>query len=427
MAQTFNVRALATASRPALALLTVVEIALFFTPFAQGQTYQGIHHFTGADGDHPYAGLTIDAGGKLYGTTLEGGSEYGTVFRLARAGSGWVLTTLYKFTGGTDGYYPAARVVFGPDGALYGTTEQGGDPNECRPTSCGTVFRLQPPPTTCKTAACPWIKTIIHNFEGTSHGFDGRVPVGDLTFDRAGNLYGVTENGGQYDDGAVYELTKSGGNWIASTLYSFTNIFGSPRSGVTIGADGNLYGTVFSAYHYYGGVYRLVSSGNGWTEQDIYKFSLTDGAYPWAGIIFDSAGNLYGATSSGGPNGGGTAFELSPMIGGWSLSTLFAFTGPCCGGAAGPVANLIFDQSGDLYGTTYADGQFQLGSIFKLASGSNGWTYASLYDFNDAGVAAYPVSNVSFDASGNLYGTTSEGGTPAFCSGGCGGVWEITP
>lgn len=409
-------------------LAIACALTLLYAPCAHGQTYQAIHKFIGSDGSHPYAGLTIDRGGKLYGTTFQGGSDQdGTVFRLSPAGSGWVLSSLYSFKGGADGYLPWARVVFGPDGALYGTTYQGGDPSRCQPIGCGTVFRLQPPPATCKTVVCPWTKTIIHNFAGTPQGFDGQGPLGDLTFDQAGNLYGTTQLGGQYGQGTVYQLSRSGGSWIATTLYSFTNSFGQPHAGVTFGPDGNLYGTVFLVFHYYGGVYRLVHSGNTWTEEDIYKFNLNDGIYPDAGITFDSAGNLYGATTANGPNGGGTVFELSPSNGAWTFSVLYPFSGPCCGGASGPVANLVFDASGNLYGTTYSDGQFQLGSVFKLTPGSGGWTYTSLYDFNDAGVAASPISNVVFDSSGNLYGTTSLGSTPAFCSGGCGNIWQIAP
>src|SRR4051812_7871945 len=260
MAQRLRVYSLARIFKATFAI--VFGLVLFQPPLARAQGYQEIHHFARSDGYHPHAGLTIDAGGKLYGTTFQGGSaDYGTVFRLSRAGTGWVLNMLYSFQGPSDGVHPAARVVFGPDGALYGTTSQGGD-MECDILGCGTVFRLQPPPTTCKTVVCTWTKTTIHVFEGRSHGFDGRVPVGDLIFDSAGNMYGVTEHGGQYDYGMVYQLTRSGGGWTASTLYSFTNSFGLPQSGVTFGADGDLYGTVNFAYHFWGGVYRLVPSGS---------------------------------------------------------------------------------------------------------------------------------------------------------------------
>jgi len=182
------------------ALAIVAGLALLLAPAATSQTFQVIHNFTGGDGEHPYAGLTMDAGGKLYGTTAEGGRYgYGTVFQLTHKTSGWVLNVLYNFQGGSDGELPTARVVFGPDGVLYGTTFQGGNLNcgNGNELGCGVVFSLQPPATYCKTALCPWTKMTPHAFAGTAESFDGQNPVGDLTFDSAGNIYGVTNMGGQ--------------------------------------------------------------------------------------------------------------------------------------------------------------------------------------------------------------------------------------
>ena len=156
----------------------------------------------------------------------------------------------------------------------------------------------------------------------------------------------------------------------------------------------------------------------------LWSFDGKDGSAPLSGLILDAAGNLYGATSSYGANGGGTVFEISPSNGGWSYSVLYNLPGSCC--YAGPGANLVFDQSGNLYGTTFAEGADNLGSVFQLTPGGGGWTYTSLYDFNDPYTAAYPVSNVVFDSSGNLYGTTVNGGPPYYCGYGCGTVWEIS-
>jgi len=410
----------------AFSAIFVLVVAVALTPVANSQTFQVIHQFSGTDGEHPYAGLTMDGAGRLYGTTAQGGaSGYGTVFRLARAGSSWVLTTLYTFQGGSDGAYPSSRVVFGPDGTLYGNTSQGGVP-DCGGQTCGTVFNLQPPSTVCRSTLCPWTKTTLHSFQGTGNGFDGQSPVGDLTFDSAGNIYGATNLGGQYNTGMVYELTRTSGGWTETNLHSFTNTLGFPDAGVTLDSSGNLYGTTQFAYDYYGSVYELSPSGSGWVEQTIHKFQLDDGGFPYASVILDNVGNLYGATTAYGVNNGGTAFELSPANGSWSFSLLYSFAAPCCG-EGGPRANLTFDQAGNLYGTTSSDGADQLGSIFKLTHGSNGWTYTSLYDFNDASIAADPMSNVIFDTSGNLYGTYAIGYRPAYCSYGCGGVWEITP
>jgi uncharacterized repeat protein (TIGR03803 family) len=408
----------------AFALALILTLTTLAAQSAQAQTFQLLHRFTdGDDGGLPLAGLTMDAAGRLYGTTHYGGAHgFGTVFQLTQAGSGWVLNTIYSFQGGTDGAYPDARAIFGPDGTLYGTTSAGGDPT-CI-DSCGTVFNLQPPATACKTTLCPWRKTIIHNFVGTQGGNDGENPMGDLTFDQAGKLYGTASYGGQYNDGMVYQLSKANGSWTESILYSFTIFQTNPMSGVTLDANGNLYGTVPFAYGYHGAVYELTMSSSGWTFQVIHNLQQGDGSIPYAGLIIDSAGKLYGATTGLGANGGGTAFELTPSDGGWSFSVLYSFGGANYGG---PRANLAFDQSGNLYGTTFGDGANDLGSVFKLTPGASGWTYTSLYDFSEQYVAAYPISSVVFDTSGNLYGTTSSGGSPYNCQESCGVVWEITP
>lgn len=409
------------------ATAALFALVVVLAPFAQSQTFQLVHRFTNVDGAYPLAGLTIDAQGRLYGTTSQGGAYgYGMVFRLTHAGSGWVENVLYSFRYGTDGGLPGSRVIFGPDGTLYGTAAYGGDPNCNPPTSCGVVFNLQPPTTACKTPLCPWRETVIHSFEGTLGGYDGELPMGDLAFDSAGNLYGTTEYGGQYDKGMVYKLTKVNGTWTESNLFSFTNMVSYPSAGVTIDANGNLYGTVTYANGYYGAIYQLTPSGSGSTMQVLHYFQLSDGAYPYAGLIFDAAGNLYGATIHYGVNHGGTAFELSPANGSWTFSVLYNFAGMDYY-RTGPQANLVFDQSGNLYGTTAGDGSFLLGSVFKLTPGAGGWTYTSLYDFNDQYTAEYPVSNVVFDSAGNLYGTTSQGGGHGYCNLGCGVVWEITP
>ena len=408
---TFTINSFRRAALPAM----LVALVAFAFPSAQSQTYQVIHRFQAGDGAGPSAGLTVDAAGRLYGVTGAGGVfNFGTVFKLVRSGSGWTLNTLYSFRGDNDGVNPVARVTFGPDGALYGTTLRGGG-NGCNGTGCGTVFKLKPPPSACKTAICPWNETILHAFALN----DGNSPLGDLIFDVSGNIYGVTSQGGAPNyGGVVYELTPSGGGWTESILYSFGGSLLNPTAGVIFDKSGNLYGTLGG--YGYGNVFQLTPSAGGWVENTLYGFQGgNDGGYPY-GLISDAAGNLYGVTYLS-STGGGTVFELTPTNGAWTFSVLYSFAV----GSGGPVAPLTMDKAGNLYGTTYGDGAYGKGSIFKLTTGAGGWTYASLHDFTGTnGDGAHPASNVSFDANGNLYGTASRGGNGQ-CD--CGLVWEITP
>jgi len=410
-------------------VLCYVMTTLTMQP-AHGQTYTALHTFTGPDGANPHAGVTPDASGNLYGTTYEGGTHNrvcgngcGTVFKLTHKNSGWVLTTLYSFQGGFDGAAPTARVVWGPDGALYGTTS-GSLGN------FGTVFRLTPPAAICHAVSCPWTETVIYRFTG---GVDGDQPgYGDLIFDQAGNIYGTTVQGGAHQQGTVFKLTRFDTVWLESVLYSFAGPSDGayPFGGLVFDNAGNLYGTTT-----YGGVptqgfsqglgaiFQLTPSGSGWTESVLWRFQdELDGAFPYAALTFDSSGTAYGTASSGGGGlcnildvaGCGTIFE------GFGTG-IYSFSGSQQGlyTPYGPAAPLTSDAAGNLYGTTYQDGANNDGSVFKLTHGDSGWTYASLHDFgNNDG--AFPLSNVVFDSSGNMFGTALGGS-----SGGV--VWEITP
>jgi uncharacterized repeat protein (TIGR03803 family) len=392
---------------------------------AQAQTYTVVHDFTGGlDGDSPYAGLTIDRAGNLEGTTFSGGAaDEGAVFKLVHNGSNWTVNPLYSFAGGTDGSHPQARVIIGPDGNLYGTTYSGGMGTCIEFPGCGIVFKLSPPPTICQSVQCPWNETVLYRFPGGPAG--GNPGLGDLLFDSQGNIYGTTESGGASGQGTVYKLTPNHGTWVETVLYSFTG--GSdgavPYAGVIMDSAGNLYGTTYgggSGQH--GTVFELSPSGSGWTEQVLHPFQYqTDGGYPSAGVIFDRTGNLYGAAMGGGPNGGGTIFELTPSRGSWTFDVLYNFANPG-DGANGPYSSLIVDQGGSLYDTTpgWNDGG-NAGSIFKLTPSGGGWTYTLLhqFDFTDGD---NPIGGVVLDASGNLYGTTFLGGTEA-----PGVAWKFTP
>jgi uncharacterized repeat protein (TIGR03803 family) len=404
-----TLRHAATAAAP-LAIAIVFALAVVTPPVAHSQTLNVLHAFTGAgDGGNPSAGLTMDKAGNLYGTTLYGGAGGGTVFKLSHSGSSWVLNNLYSFTGGDDGGNSQARVIFGSDGSLYGTTSAGGYAN-------GVVFNLRPQATACKSAICPWTETVLYRFQG---GSDGIIPeYGDLTFDQAGNVYGTTVEGGLLSCGGscgvVFKLTKSGNSWTESVLYSFTggNDGGSPFSGVIFDSAGNLYGTA-----YYGGdisagtVYELSPSGSGWTEKTLTDFS-GGGGFPVGGLTFDQQGNLFGTGFSG-----GTAFELSPSNGNWTYSLLYTFNG-----FDGPFGSPTFDAAGNFYGTNATGGAYDQGFVFKLAPSNGGWNFTDLYDFTGGNDGGFPVSNVILDAKRNLYGTTYLGGVY-----GEGVAWELTP
>jgi len=398
----------------------MLALTFLFLPSAQAQSYSVIYNFTrGTDGAFPEAGLTMDKAGNLYGTAYQGGStDRGTVFKLVRKASGWVLSPLYSFTGRTDGGAPIARVVFGPDGSLFGTTEFGG--RNCG-SGCGTVFNLKPPPFACKTALCPWTETVIYSFSGFT---DGANPgYGDLTFDPAGNIYGTTYFGGNNAQGVVYELAHSGSSWSESAIYLFTGgqDGANPYSSVVFDQVGNFYGTAFGGGAGHGTVFQLTPSGSGWSENTLYTFQDTnDGGTPFGGLVFDSAGNLYGTTSTGGSGGGGTVYELASSGGGWTFDVIGSFAGTAY--LPGPYCSLTMDAAGNLYGTTLKDGSHSAGSVFKLTPSGSGWTLTDLYDFTGGQDGGLPYGSVLIDSNGNLYGTASQGGADGY-----GVVWEITP
>lgn len=413
-------------ARAAAKLSFVILGIVVLVSGAQAQTFSVLHSFMNEnDGAVPEAGVTIDQFGNLYGTTANGGTgcQCGVVYKLAQRNGSWILTPLYEFGGGNDGSIPTARVVFGPDGKLYGTTQSGGASG-----IWGTVFSLVPPATVCKTAFCPWKKTTLYSFSQD----DGAYPNnGDLVFDRSGNIYGVTNEGGpgdcrEFGCGAVYKLSQSNGQWSESALYLFqTNTGNQPWSGVLLDSSGNAYGTTpAGGPNNTGTIYQLTPSGDTWSEMDIYDFpNPSNGSVPEGGLIADSSGNLYGTATGGSPGGAAAVFELTPSGGSWNYQVIYTSAN-----FAGSWANLSIDAAGNLYGTTYQGGAHESGAVFTLTHTGNGWSYSSLHDFTGGTDGRYPVSNVAMDASGNLYGTAEPGGTPSQpCPQGCGVVWKITP
>lgn len=310
---------------------------------------------------------------------------------------------LHSFTGGADGASPIGTLVFDSAGHLYGTARFGGT------TGGGTAFELAP------TVDGIWSEKVLYNFPVEDRR-DSIYPIGELIMDSKGNLYGMTTYGGANDDGSVFELSpKSGGTWTEKTLYSF-NENGkdgySPVAGLTLQA-GNLYGTTSDGGPAYAGtVFELISKGNGaWTEKILHSFDGKDGTGPAARVIFDSSGNLYGTTTFSGAGQGcgttrcGTVFELTPKgTGAWTEKVLYNFNNNATDGQT--PTSLIFDALGNLYGTTYYGGAYGYGAVFELSPAVGGnWSENLVFSFDGSETGDTPMG-LTIDASGNLYGET---------------------
>ncbi len=404
-------------------VLTAILLAVVATLAAHAQTFNVIYNVPGQLGGEPWSGVTMDRSGNLFGTTFYGGNGHGSVYKVTHSGSGWVASVLYTFTGGTDGAYPYAGITIGPDGALYGTTYGGGGTG-CG-YGCGTVYRLHPPASFCRTAICSWTETVLYRFTG---GPDGRAPYAGIAFDQAGNLYGTTLAGGLstcnggFGCGVVYRLASSGGSWTQTVLHSFAggNDGAAPRAGLVLDSSGRLYGTTAQGGRSGQGiVFQLASSGSSWTENVLYSFTgAGDGGGPIAGLIFDSLGNLYGATANGG-SGLCKVFELTPAGSAWSFALLYSFTyleGANC------AASLTLDGAGNLYGTSAGGGTFANGVVFKLTPSGGAWTYSALHEFTGGSDGEDLYSTPVLDALGNVYATASLGG-----GAGGGTVFQIAP
>jgi len=357
--------------------------------------------------------LVSDAAGNIYGTSGSSGlSQLGVVFKLARSSSsntGWIGSDVYSFPA-SCGATPIAGLVVDASGNLYGATVSGGTYN------LGTIFELSP------NGSGGWIEKVLHNFRG---GVDGEGPRSKLTLDAVGNLYGSASGGGPNSGGYVFELSPlSGGGWSKKTLYSFCAKHGCPDGyvpgDVVFGADGNIYGTTAAGGTWNAGtLFKLSNSSSGWTETVLYSgFHGTTGvgAVPNGGLVFDSSGNIYGTTVVG-FNGKGTVFELSLATS--ALTYIYAFSGP---DGATPRAGLTIDADGNLFGTTSVGGAHQAGTVFELKRNGTGWNESVLYSFAGGTDADSPYAGVILDGAGNLLGTTLGGGTIGY-----GAVFELTP
>jgi uncharacterized repeat protein (TIGR03803 family) len=425
-----------TGERPLILLLTAFTAVIGFltaaAPAFGASKEKVLHSFqsNGRGGQYPTAGLIFDSDGNLYGTTAGGGAyDYGTVFRVARGANGtWTETVLHSFDF-RHGAYPYSSLVFDAAGNLYGTTLGGGDPH-CLSAGCGTVFELRP------KAGGGFEERVLYRFY---NGKDGLAPYAGVILDATGNLYGTTFYGGADGVGTVFELTPSvGGGWRERVLHNFNNNGKDgyhSAAGLIMDAAGNLYGTTTQGGTYDSGtVFQLTPTvGGSWTEKVLYSFNnRNDGFSPYAGLVVDAAGNLYGMALYGGAYHEGTVFELMPQAdGGWTETVLHDFGDKNDDGAL-PGASLTFDAVGNLYGPTVGGGTYGYGTVFKLTPRTGGgWSERVLHSFNNnRRDGTDPSVDLIFDSAGNLYGTTYYGGSGTCNDGvgmGCGSVFEITP
>jgi len=391
-------------------LSSVAALSLLATTVAWCGSYRILHEFQGFSQD-PSSGLVADAAGNLYGTTGAGGGHgnSGTVYQLSPTTGYHVI---YSFSG-PDGKGPGGNLLIDSAGNLYGVTGRGGSSPACTDSEgCGAIYRLSPP----KNGGS-WTEKTLYSFTG---GDDGYLPSAGLTFDSLGNLYGTTSEGGELACGVVFSLIASENDqWTENVLYTFTGDGCGPEGGLTFDSAGNLYGTTPQTGIWGGGtVYELSpSQGGSWTYAVIHAFNpnVKDGVFPTASLVIDASGNLYGTTEGGGAFGAGTAFELTPNSGAWTETIIHHFGKDNDGSE--PYSNLVFDTSGNLYGTTVHGGGTNntcgtsgCGTLFKLAPGPNSQWTESAYDLGNGPRGIQPIAPLLLDGRGYAFGTTSSGG-----------------
>ena len=350
--------------------------------------------FNGADGANPFGQVVVDSAGDVYGTTSAGGSASdGTVFELTQGTS--LPQTRETFTNAED---PAAGLVADSAGNLFGTTQGGGSAGD------GTVFEI-----VASSGAFVTLASVS--------SVNGDLPEGSLIADSSGNLYGTTENGGPAGDGLVFEYVKSTG--VLQVLAGFDGANGAhPIGSLAIDSAGNLYGTTSAGGSASNGTAFEIARGSG-VIQTLATFTGANGADSTGGLIIDSAGNLYGTTDQGGTTQGGTTgygtvFEIVKSTG--ALQTLATFDNT---GGENPLAGLLLDPVGSLYGTTQGGGSAGDGTVFEIVHSTGALqTLASFAGAN----GAVPRGSLTFDSVGDLFGTTYRGG-----SADDGTIYELSP
>jgi uncharacterized repeat protein (TIGR03803 family) len=384
---------------------------------AAAQTEEILHNFNGpfeAGGIYPNGGLIMDSAGNLYGTTANDSDDCsdsgcGTVFELVLGADGdYTEKVLHTFSGsGKNAWGPEAGVVMDASGNLYGTTVFGGS------SGSGAAFKLT-------LIDGVWKQTVIHNF--AAYESDGNQPVAGVTLDSAGNVYGTTENGGSDHAGTIFEISPNGsGGYTQKTIHSFKQSDGGyPMGNVIIDSVGNLYtltgigGTI--------GEGTLVElspkTGGGWTETVLYNFSDIPGPY----LTVDASGNFYGI-AGGGNNNQGVIWKISPTAEGtYTEQVLYDIcTETACAIGTGPV-NVVLDAAGNIYGTNYAGGAYTYGTAFELSpSVGGGYTATVLHNFGNGTDGEQPDGRLLLSG-GVLYGATTYGGKH-----GGGTIFQVTP
>ena len=384
-----------------LTLLSLTGLCAAALPAQAGITTLASFTGSGDIGSGPYGGVTLDGSGNLFGTTQFGGaSGGGTVYEIKNGTS--AITTLASFTGdgaGTNGGSPEAGVTFDSNGNLFGTTYAGGT------SGFGTLYEI---------AKITGTLTTLASFTGPGAGTNGGNPFAVVTFDSSGNLFGTTAGGGASGAGTVYEIDNVTGTF--TTLASFTGAGtngSDPFAGVTFDSKGNLFGTTFlGGASGNGTVYEIAQGSSIITT--LASFNATNGRSPAAGVTLDSGGNLFGTTNAGGAHDAGTVYEIAQ--GSSTITTLASFTG-AGGNGSNPAGGVTLDGGGNLFGTTFQDGEFGNGTVYEIAQGSSIITTLVSFTGTNGG---NPASAVTFDKSGNLFGTTYGGGAS-----GAGTVYEI--
>ncbi len=409
------------AARRAISLLGVLLTALIGAHSAQSQTYNEtvVYSFQPLpDGANPYAGVFKDKAGNLYGTTSDGGSGAcndfgypgcGVVFKIDPTG---IETVLYDFMGGNDGDLPFQGLVGIANGTLYGTTYLGGS-GKCN-NGCGVIFKLD----------ARGGETVLHSFAGGKR--DGCNPAGRLFRDKTGNLYGTTAGCGASGYGTVFKLDPAGKETV---LHSFTGSDGAAPGWTSLVMDkeANLYGIAESGgggtcVQGCGTVYKL-SKSKKLTVLHIFAGGTGDGCFPLGIPVMDNDGNLYGTTEECGGYNVGIVWRIS-LAG--VETVLHDFTGTGNGSTEGgyPLAGVVPDANGNLYGTTNAGGSYNAGTVYELDPSG---TLTILHAFGNQGDGSNPIGGVTRDAKGDIYGTTTGGGSGSCPDPGCGTVWKLTP